>query len=209
MVRLVGGMKPISAKEWEDNFMKMADETFAKHEVTKTPVGWSFREPKSFCHAGSIVLLDWDSILVHGDLPDVLYQGGHGYKEPEKRLSWLASGNLDYVASKVRLGKSREFDHQIALHDAHELLEGYKNDGTDDVFGPDSTCPFSKEDYEHLLEKISREDDRHAIKEYLYEMSEGDAELCSGLGEAIHTDVIWTYSAVKHVWEMVKAGKVK
>ena len=194
-------MKPGTAREWEDAHLKHAEEEFTHHDVYEQPYGWSFSRRNVSFHSGEIVLCAFSCILIHGDLPSVMYQGGH-YPEPKQRLSWLAAGNLDYVAGKVQLGKKETFVHEVALLQAQEYFDSFKAEGKTPF--DNCYCPFDPNEYDLLVEMIKDRDDDHKIREHLYEISDNDAEMVADFGMATDTDVIWTYAAARHVWEVVK-----
>ncbi len=210
-------LTPISARDHEREWQQRARENFAPHVVRELPhgQGWTFSRPDTNNHAGEIVLCRYACILVHGDLPDVMYQGGH-YDDPRARLSWLGMSNLDYLASKVRLGKREEYNERVALwgilsniKDAEDdLPDG--DDPLDDAAAADSRVTKRIEGLREAEGMLRRGNEEETVRTFLYEdVYDGDFEAVEHFGKVTSFDVIWTTSAASHVWRAVEAGEVR
>jgi hypothetical protein len=102
----------------------------------------------------------------------------------------MAAGSISYIASKVRLGKKREFVHSVALYDAKCLNEEE---------------PYEPDQYDILVDMIQSREHPHAIQTQIRDMDpEGDLDYLRDFGYTIHPDVLWTWSAAKHVWKVVQ-----
>lgn len=102
------------------------EKRFENHQVRETPVGWRFRAPTRSMYQGEIVVLDYGNLLIHGDVPAILFYGAMGSKE--SRLEWLASSEPDYLAKKVKLGNAEVFAPDVALY---QLQAWLREEGTD------------------------------------------------------------------------------
>lgn len=203
---------PISAHDHERKWQAEARKEFEGHVVRALPhdQGWTFSHTNHGNHAGEIVLCRYACILVHGDLPDVMYQGGH-YDEPRSRLSWLGQSNLDYLANKVRLGKREDYEEAVALWwilDRLKEEEAYASDEgeDDDYIARHRNCIEGLRDAEN---RLRRGDGEHELRTFLVEeVFEHDYEVVENFGKVVSFDVIWTTGAAAHVWRAVEEGRV-
>lgn len=104
------------------------EKRFSNHQVRTTPVGWSFRAPARSMYQGELVVLDYGDLLIHGDVPAILFYGAMGSKE--SRLEWLASSDPDYLVQKVKLGNRRVFSPDAALY---QLQEWHREETMEDI----------------------------------------------------------------------------
>lgn len=207
---------PISAHDYERKWQAHAREEFAPHVVRALPhdMGWTFSRANSGNHAGEIVLCRYACILVHGDCPDVMYQGGH-YDNPQSRLSWLGGSNLDYLAGKVRLGKAESYDEEVALWWLLDHIKDADDDMPDDDDPPDDATSDNArltkriEGLREAEDMLRRGDGEDELRRFLYEeVFECDGEAVEHFGKVVSSDVIWTTAAASHVWKMVGDGRV-
>ncbi len=194
-------MEPISSQDWERAWQARAAKQMAGHVVRPLAngAGWSFCHPDNGFHAGELVLLGHNSILVHGDLPSVKYTGGH-YREPELRLSWLAQSNLDYLAGKVSLGKSEQYVEECAEHWLLREIAEY-------VAEEDEDRAKRIEGLREALDRLKRGDGEDELRRFLIEdVYDYDSEATEHFGKAVSSDVIWTLAAAKLVHQAVRAA---
>jgi hypothetical protein len=198
-------MKPMTAREVEEKLAARVAEEFSHHEVMPQGAsGWGtadryvFSKPGTFFHAGEVVLCSYADTLVHGDLPDVLYRGGH-YKELTQRLSWLANSSPDYAKEKVRLGGTLIFVPEVGL----SYIEEWRTEIAEENGYEKTYRQRLMDGFEAGEGMIRRGDGLEELRQFFYHLW-GDAERIGNFGMAIHPDVIWTLGAVKRVWEVVK-----
>ncbi len=190
------------------NLEALASNAFAYHIVRSRHGGivvggltsWIIGAPDHGNHAAEIVLLGFNSILVHGDCPDVLFCGGDGGADVD-RLVWLAGGSLDYIASKIRAGERRCFDEEIARAEIAEMLAARCTCNPPDV----TECAWCRDLTPVLDECRGMGQAQYAAA--IYEAS-GDAEDCD-VGWVVSSDVVYTRQAVRRFIELEWPERVK
>lgn len=181
---------PISARDWEKQYAERCIGWFANHEIRdRSDKSWYIAKPGDSHYAAELIVLRFNCILIHGDIPDVLFSGGPA--GPMDKIHWVATSGFDYLASKVRAGDKKEWVVEVAacqLTDHIEQCEGCR--------------PHHLEELQELREELeTRELDEHEFRQRLYDYTE-DTELT--FGQVVSSDVIVAVLAAKTLWRLLQ-----
>ncbi len=167
------------------------EKRFANHEVRETPVGWRFRSPARSMYQGEIVVLEYGNLLIHGDVPAILFYGAMGSKE--SRLEWLASSEPDYLAKKIKLGNAEAFVPDVALY---ELQAWSREEGVHEV---------DREVLRNAIATFVAGDDWED-RAALLRMLDFNPDRAASIGMTIHPDVFMAVAAGKLVKKYVDSA---
>ncbi len=184
-------------KERIEDIRKMARESYKDHVITEQfgvrmkglwGQHWVVRNTSSIIHLGEIVVLYGPRLIVHGDIPDVLF--GHFGGTYDEIVEWVAESQLDYLADKV-LTEGHEFDADMAEHDLKEMLEEVKNGEYDESW---------KGQIEQVLDLFQYDQ----TEQGLYAATDGLAgyEEFNGVGRVVNSDIIWAQEMVRKLQEL-------
>lgn len=86
---------------YHDQMKERAKSNFADHELVATgPRQWMVRRPDSGFYATEIVAVANNTLIAHGDILMVAWQG-HSSDEPEDLLRWVAGSHIGYLQAKI------------------------------------------------------------------------------------------------------------
>lgn len=98
---------------------RIAREAFAQHEIAELAEDRVLcMHPRSSSFGFEVVRLRWNSVIVHGDIEAVTFQGGDGGGLLD-RLAWLAGSDCEYLQGKAR----RAGGHRYEVFDADALAD--------------------------------------------------------------------------------------
>ncbi len=110
-------------KQIEQQVRGLAADGYAGHQLMEeehTDGGrhfWLIRNPDTGFHWAEIAVVR-GCVLVHGDLPSVMFKGHSG--PLTSVLEWIALSELDYISQKATGVERLVFDMQLALSDLKE-----------------------------------------------------------------------------------------
>lgn len=197
--------EPISRKECQDQTVRLAKEAFATHEVRSgswEDRRWVLKRPDGSGFYWCEIVMINGGVLVHGDISTAVF-GYHSGGDDKTVLSWVARGDLGYMAEKFRLGMNDggklcwSWDDRVAQHELDRWRKEHE-DEKEEMMGYD---PEEWERVNDLYEQAQvalndhRADDFAAAMYHASELTE--------VGHAISAQVIYAKAAVERLWQLI------
>ncbi len=208
----------MNRQEYADEMKKREDERFAKHVIAERSTG-SFGEDRWILR-GSARGLEYPmevslylglhpdhrpfGVLVSGDYPGHLIVGHEG-RDVKQLLDWVGNAQPDYVAEKVRLGETTDFDAEVAEGDLLGRVEDMRADPKKPTLLQKATCLHLEIAIQMLREGGTRLDLEGHLREDLGPLS---YEEIRKLGEVVHHGLFVTQAVCRKLLFLL-VGEVK
>lgn len=188
-----------SRKKREQQIRTAAKEAYKEHRIERVVMGvdglwgnhWLLKRPSTTMYLAEVVVLYGPRLLVHGDIPDVLFARFSG--KYEEILSWVASSELDYLSSKV-LTESHKFDAELAKQDLQDMLEECKGEDYEECW---------KKQIEHVIDLFDLDNTEYGLMN-AYDGLAGYEEF-SSVGQVVNSDIIWCQEMVRRLLELMRS----
>lgn len=153
---------------------------------------WYLRQPKTSTYQTEVRVLRFGRLLVHGDLPLVIFGGYSG--GVKGILEWAAYSSLDYIASKVLTKPTHEFDTDIAKGDLKDMLEEAKKPDYDGAWA------------EFLENELIPGMEHDCTEFHLQQLTEfaNDYEEYVNVGQVVSSDIIWAQMVLRRLIDLDK-----
>jgi hypothetical protein len=187
-------------KDRDRRIREMCQSSYKDHVIRRqTPGGiqwgksWIVARPDSSNYLAEVVVCYGPRLLIHGDIPDVLFGGFHG--EYSQILDWVANSDVNYIATKTLTHKT-DYESEIAEDDLNQLLAQWIQEGD-----KDKEIVALKD----IIEEGVWSESKDALITRVYSDYDGvlDVDDFYSVGNVVHHDIIQTQELAKKLMELL------